>query len=112
MIVNAISLKIGVAVIIVAAAGGSVLALHRYGSSSTVVPASVIAVVLPDSIHTADWYVTHPDVLKQDEGRCAGDAGTISQASCQNVASADDQIGILEMHSAAAQDGSSIKSGN
>jgi hypothetical protein len=110
--INALTMKIGIAVVVIAAAGGTVFAFHGGEGSSPGVPSAVIAIIPPDTVHTADWYVAHPDVLKQDEGRCAGDAATISQASCQNVASADNQIGIVEMQKAAAQDGSSGKTGN
>ena len=52
--------------------------------------------------HTADWYVAHPDVLHQDEKRCAGDAATMSPAACQNVTSADARLNVIEMQKAAA----------
>jgi hypothetical protein len=49
-------------------------------------------VMLAPEVHSAAWYVRHPDVLKQDEQRCAGNAGTMTPAACQNVASADAQL--------------------
>jgi hypothetical protein len=61
-------------------------------------------------VHTASWYVAHPDIAKQDEGRCGDNAATISQAACQNVESAEEQLLAVRMRNAADENSSSTKS--
>jgi len=111
MIENAFSLKIGIAIVVIVAAGGATLFFHDNRSVLFHSGSGVSLTVSGDADHTANWYIAHPDILKQDEGRCAGDATRISQAACQNVASADNQLGMFEMQKAAAQDGSTDKPG-
>ena len=53
-------------------------------------------------VHSAAWYLRHPDILKQDERRCAGNAGMMTPAACQNVASADAQLASADYANAAA----------
>lgn len=53
------------------------------------------------TVHSAEWYEAHPDTLKGDEKRCAGDAQSISQNACQNVYSAESSLGVKEMKDAA-----------
>jgi hypothetical protein len=55
-------------------------------------PSNSSAVVVPETIHTSDWYLAHQDVLKVDEQRCVGNASTISPAACQNVKEAVGEI--------------------
>ena len=64
----------------------------------------------PQAVHTADWYVAHPDVLKADDARCGGDAASIPQAACQNAASADQRILAAQLGQAAAANASAAKS--
>jgi hypothetical protein len=47
-----------------------------------------IVTVVPETIHTADWYLAHRDVLAIDEKRCERDAASIPMAACENVAAA------------------------
>jgi hypothetical protein len=104
MMINALTTKLSIGLLAIVVGGGGAALVYQdrsspFGSSST-----VVAIVAPEAVHTADWYVGHPSILKQDEGRCAGDAATISQAACQNVDSADNELGVDEMEKAAAQD--------
>lgn len=68
------------------------------GSPST----EISPVSLSPEVHSAAWYVRHPDVLKQDERRCAGNAEMMTPAACQNVASADAQLAGADYANAAA----------
>lgn len=88
--------RIGIALILVLAGGGAVFYIGNR-------PANVSRPTAPPSsiVHSAAWYVAHPDVLHEDEKRCAGDATTMSLAACQNVASADAQLNVIEMRNAA-----------
>jgi len=52
--------------------------------------------------HSAAWYLRHPEVLKRDEQRCAGNAEIITPAACQNVASADAELAGADYANAAA----------
>ncbi|MDD2893565.1 MAG: hypothetical protein PHF20_06505 [Halothiobacillaceae bacterium] len=61
-------------------------------------------------VHTASWYVAHPDIAKQDEVRCGDNAATISQAACQNVESAEEQLLAIQMRNAADQNNVPTKS--
>ena len=54
-------------------------------------------------VHTATWYVAHPDILRLDEKKCAGDAAEMPPTVCQNVAAADAQLSVLQMQKAAAE---------
>jgi len=100
----------GVAVIV--AAGGVITKvgydMHLSGSASSrptgvPQPASIAAV------HTAGWYVAHPDIAKEDDARCGDNAATISPAACQNVESAEEQLFADEMRSAALSNNTSAK---
>ena len=59
-------------------------------------------VTLTPEVHSAAWYLHHPDILKQDEQRCAGNAGTMTPAACQNVASADAELAGVDYENAVA----------
>lgn len=97
--------KIAIGAIIILAGGGAVVLLsdlepsHKAGPAASLV---VSPVPPPTVVHSAAWYVTHPDVLKADEQRCAGDAATMTQAACQNIASADAQLAGADYAKAAA----------
>lgn len=52
---------------------------------------------------TAEWYEAHPDALKADEQKCAGDAASISRDQCQNIFAAENALGAKEMEDAAAR---------
>lgn len=105
-----LSLKVLAAVVVVALIGGGVAAYmirtptpgRHYTQPST--PLVIPPAAAP--VHTADWYVAHPQVLKEDEKRCAGNAASLSMAACQNVASADARLGVIEMQKAAAANAS------
>jgi hypothetical protein len=85
---------------------GIVIILFVHLSPSHRAESSIQAVVSPATpsatFHSAQWYVAHPSVLKADEQRCAGDASTMTQAACQNVASADVQLAGADYAKAAA----------
>lgn len=57
----------------------------------------------PQANRTAEWYEAHPDALKADEQKCAGDAASISRDQCQNVFAAENALGAKEMEDAAAR---------
>ena len=89
------STKIGIGAIILLGGGGAVIFISTIGPFHKPAATQQIVVGTPPSlpvIHSAEWYVAHPDVLKVDEQRCAGNAATIPQAACQNAASADAQL--------------------
>jgi hypothetical protein len=52
---------------------------------------------------SAEWYEAHLEVLKIDEGKCAGEAPTMTRDQCQNVYSAETNLGVKEMDDAAAR---------
>ncbi|WP_234729608.1 hypothetical protein [Acidocella facilis] len=98
--------KITVGVLAIVIGGGAVVLIsynNRSPRSSSVPPAIAAGSIPMQPIHTAAWYVTHPDVLRQDEKRCADDAASISPAACQNAQSADLQLSINDMKNAAAE---------
>lgn len=103
---NSIVIKVaGIAVLLVGA--GLVIFI---GHNSQPEPPGKITTITVPAIHTADWYVAHPDVLKEDEHKCAGDASSMSAAACQNASSADARLSVIEMRNAAASNGSSVSS--
>jgi len=103
--------KTGVCILVAAlGASGVVAVVHIYGpaATSTSPARTALPITIPD--HTAAWYVAHPNVLQQDENRCSGDAATISRSSCQNAASADEQITEIQMQKAADENNASSNS--
>lgn len=101
--------KITIGILGIALGGGAIIVIGHQGRSlNSAAPdgQGVNLVVPPELVHTADWYVAHPDIAKQDEDRCGGDAASISPAACQNVASAEQQLLANEMKNAAAANGS------
>jgi len=92
------------AVIVIAGCGGLYLVvIQSHTTNSGIQRQSVVVPALaPSQIHSAEWYVKHPNILKQDEQRCAGDAATMTPAGCQNVASADAQLAGADYATAAA----------
>jgi hypothetical protein len=90
--------------IVIAGCGGLYLVVVRGRTSNSSIQLQSAAVLKmpPPQIHSASWYVKHPDILKQDEQRCAGDAATMTPASCQNAASADAQLAGADYATAAA----------
>jgi hypothetical protein len=110
MINQSLTIKAVAAVLVIAAGAGSVVVIsHERGESAT--PQALLPNPPAETIHTAAWYVAHPDILKQDEARCAGDAATMPQAACQNADSADSTISEMQMENAAAQNGAASSSG-
>ncbi len=96
---------LGVAIVAVVSAGVVAVTIdqnHEARENKKIVVTSSI-----EHAHSASWYVAHPDTLKQDGHRCAGDATAISSAVCQNVASAESTIGAAEMKSVAAENATS-----
>lgn len=94
---------IGIGIIAAGIIGGVAIIILNHSSQSQL-PASVSANALPPAeiVHTADWYVAHPDVLKTDEARCGGNAESIPPAACQNVATAEQTLLTQQLQSAAA----------
>ncbi len=92
------------ALIVMAGCGGLYLVVIQGhpGRSSIDQQSAAFPVLPPPQIHSAAWYVKHPDILKQDEQRCAGDAATMTPAACQNVASADARLAGADYATAAA----------
>jgi hypothetical protein len=83
--------------------GGAVILIANVGTSHQGTPTTQIELMPPPpEVHTANWYVAHPNVLKADEQRCAGDAARIPQVACQNAAAADAQLSAAEYANAAA----------
>jgi hypothetical protein len=99
------STKITIGTIILLGGGGAVILISTMGPFHKPAATQQIVVGMPPSppvIHSAEWYVAHPDVLQVDEQRCAGNATTIPQAACQNAASADAQLAGADYAKAAA----------
>ena len=93
--------KIAIAVVLMLI--GSGLAVYIRNRPADVAKSAALEAAPPPPIaHSAAWYVAHPDVLREDEKRCAGDAATILCAACQNIASADAQLNVIKMRNAAA----------
>ena len=84
--------------------GGAIIAIHAANEQSHVTSPAIIQFT-PPVVHTAAWYVAHPDVLKANEKRCAGDAASIPQAGCQNASAADEQLSAADYANAAASNG-------
>jgi hypothetical protein len=91
---------IGLAVII-AGTGGVIGVDFNMRSSRNAAPGQAGMSVPAAAVHTASWYVAHPAIAKTDEARCGDNAASISQAACQNVESAEEQLLADEMHQAA-----------
>jgi len=97
--------QLSIGLLVILAGGGCVGVMSEVSHShqtSTSEPVVIIQPTPPSTIHSAEWYVAHPDVLKVDERRCAGDASTMTPAACQNVASADTQLAGADYAKAAA----------
>jgi hypothetical protein len=110
MINQGLTIKVVAGVALIIAGTGSVVFVSHHGRGSGGPQAFELTPPAP-VIHTAAWYVANPDVLKQDEARCAGDAATLPQAACQNADSADSTISEMQMENAAAQNGAASSSG-
>ena len=93
---------IGIAGAGIAAVLVIVIAGHE-GKSSGAAPVSTNQIFGTSGqiVHTADWYVAHPDMLKRDDAKCGGDAASISQAACQNAATADQRLLAAQLGQAA-----------
>jgi hypothetical protein len=96
-------MKIGIGIIVVALAGGAVIVVETHGTQSHLAPPA-------QTVHTADWYVAHPDILKADDARCGGDAASIPQAECQNAATADQRLLAQQLRGAASANAAAAKS--
>jgi hypothetical protein len=75
-------------------AGVAVVIVNHSGqpNSTPVVSIAPPLSIPAETVHTADWYVAHPDVLKADDIKCGSDAASIPQAACQNAATADQRL--------------------
>lgn len=107
-----VSKLIGVGIVVVGIAAGSALIMMRSAHKRQVNgPASAVSVIVAptEAVHTADWYVAHPDILKADDAKCGGDAGSISPAACQNAATADQRLLSLQLQQAGAANASAGK---
>jgi hypothetical protein len=92
-------------------ASAAVVIVNHANHSPTPVSVSINVPAPPsETVHTADWYVAHPDVLKADDTRCGDDAASIPQAACQNAASADQRILAAQLGQAAAANANAAKS--
>jgi hypothetical protein len=111
---STITAKISIGVLLVALGGGAVVVITQNGRSfKTTATQPGISLIAPAAtVHTADWYVAHPTVAKEDEERCGDDAASISPAACQNVESAEQELLATEMKSTAAANGSAGSSMN
>jgi hypothetical protein len=54
-----------------------------------------------DLAHSTAWYQAHPDAVRADEKRCAGEAPSLSREACQNLYAAENALGVQEMQDAA-----------
>ena len=90
--------------IVIGGCGALYAVIDRNQSDRTTVfsQAGVRQMIVTPEVHSAAWYLRHPDILKQDEQRCAGNAGMMTPAACQNVASADAQLAGADYANAAA----------
>ena len=90
--------------VVMGGCGALYLVVDRSQSDSSIIsPSTEMSPVNPSpEAHSAAWYVRHPDVLRQDERRCAGNAEMMTPAACQNVASADTQLAGTDYANAAA----------
>jgi hypothetical protein len=90
--------------IVISGCGALYLVVDRSQSDGSIASPSteMSPVSLSPEVHSAAWYVGHPNVLKRDERRCAGNAEMMTPAACQNVASADAQLAGTDYENAAA----------
>ncbi len=93
--IHPLSMKIGAGAIAVALAAGVLIVVENHRRQMPLIPA-------PQTVHTADWYVAHPDILKADDARCGGNAASIPQTACQNAATADQRLLSQQLQGAAS----------
>ena len=96
------SMKIGIGIIALALAGGTVMMFEHHGKQSSIAPPT-------ETVHTTDWYVAHPDALKADDARCGSDSASIPQTACQNAATADDRLLSQQLQQAASGNAAAAK---
>lgn len=101
---------LGVVAVGVVASAAVIIVNHTSRSSAPVSVSINVPAPPSETVHTADWYVAHPDVLKADDARCGNDAASIPQAACQNAASADQKILAAQLGQAAAANANAAKS--
>lgn len=100
---------VGIGIVGVGIIAGAVIVIVNHSSQPNSPP--VVSINPPPSlpaetVHTADWYVAHPDVLKADDIKCGSDAASIPQAACQNAATADQRLLAAKLGQAAASNAS------
>jgi hypothetical protein len=90
--------KISIGVLIVVLGSGAVIVISHTGEKAGE-PSMLITSPPTSMVHTASWYVAHPDALKADSQKCGGDAASIPAAACQNVAAAEEQLAPAQLQS-------------
>ena len=88
---NPLTTKIGIGVLIVVLGSATMLLISREGEKAGE-PSTLITSPPAPTVHTAAWYVAHPDALKVDSQKCGGDAASMPAAACQNIAAAEEQL--------------------
>jgi hypothetical protein len=68
-------------------------------------PASINKIASGKPARATARHVAHPDMLRADEKRCAGDAASISPAACENADHAAARLFVKEMQKAADANG-------
>lgn len=86
--------RILIGVAIVCAGGGLAVFVVENGRhpSPPVPPISIL--------HTADWYLAHPDVLKNDATKCDRNDGELPQPACENVDAAQSRLAPSQLQAA------------
>jgi hypothetical protein len=103
------SIKLAIGVLTIAIGSGAVILIshqNRNSGQSETVPMNPGVPI----IHTEAWYVAHPNIAKQDEDRCGGDAASLPQAACQNVASAEEELLVQQLQTQATANSAPVNS--
>jgi hypothetical protein len=103
------SIKLAIGVLAIAIGSGAVILIshqNRNSGQSETVPMNPGVPI----IHTEAWYVAHPNIAKQDEDRCGGDAASLPQAACQNVASAEEELLVQQLQTQATANSAPVNS--
>lgn len=93
-----IATKISIGVLVVVLGSSAVIVISHTGEKADE-PSMVLTAPQAPFVHTASWYVAHPDVLKADSQKCGGDAASMLAAACQNVAAAEEQLAPAQLQS-------------
>lgn len=90
--------KISIGVLVVVLGSGAVMVIGHQ-SREAGEPSTVITIPPTPIVHTAGWYVAHPDALKTDSQKCGRNAESMPAAACQNVAAAEEQLAPSQLQS-------------